>query len=126
MDNPKLSDQKDKKDETNAGKSRENQLYKQKNYISKTILIFSYNDSKEGNSRQNMCCIEHVAEIVFKNDQFTTSGIFEFTSNKDSNDLNVYENYKKVFAAMKFIDYTNKIITNFGKTFENLNEFPEV
>ena len=55
--------------------------------------------------------IEHGAEIVFKNDRYTTPVTFEFYPAKRTNQINVFESHKKVFAAMKMIDNTTKIIT---------------
>ena len=55
--------------------------------------------------------IEHGAEIVFKSDRCTTLVTFEFYPAKRTDQINVFESHKKVFAAMKMMDNTTKIIT---------------
>ena len=55
--------------------------------------------------------IEHGTEIVFKNEIYTTSVTFELYSAKKTNHINIFESHKKVFATMKMIDNTIKIIT---------------
>lgn len=54
---------------------------------------------------------------VFKYDRFTTPVTFEFVPNIDSNNLNVYENHKKVFAAIKNVDSTTNYFTKLVNTF---------
>ena len=69
--------------------------------------------------------IEHGAEIVFKNDRYTTPVTFEFYPAKRTNQINVFESHKKVFAAMKMMDNTTKIITKKGTVFDHPDSFPE-
>ena len=69
--------------------------------------------------------IEHGAEIVFKNDRYTTPVTFEFYPAKRTNQINVFESHKKVFAAMKMMDNTTKIITKKGTVFDHPDYFPE-
>ena len=69
--------------------------------------------------------IEHGAEIVFKNDRYITPVTFEFYPAKKTNQINVFESHKKVFAAMKMMDNTTKIITKKGKAFDHPDSFPE-
>ena len=54
--------------------------------------------------------IEHGAEIVFKNNTYTTLVTIEFYPTKITNQINVFESHKKVFAAMKMMNNTTKII----------------
>ena len=91
-----------------------------------TILLFHTMMPTKMTTQNNIIrYIEYGTEIVFKNDQYITLVTFEFYPNKDSNNLNVYENLKKVFAAMESVDFTSKVVTNSGRTFENPNELPE-
>ena len=65
---------------------------------------------------------KHDTEIVCKNNRFTTLVTFEFVPNKDVNNIYVYENYKKLFTAVKSVYSTTKIIASSVKIFENPNE----
>ena len=70
-----------------------------------TILLFHTMMPTKMTTQNNIIrYIEYGTEIVFKNDQYITLVAFEFYPNKDSNNLNVYENLKKVFAAMESVD----------------------
>ena len=66
-------------------------------------------DNKNANAIKIM--IEHGAEIVFKNDRYTTTVTFEFYPAKRTNLINVFESHTKVFASIKMMDNTtNNII----------------
>ena len=80
-------------------------------------------DNKNANALKIM--IEHGAEIVFKNDRYTTPVTFEFYPAKRTNQINVFESHKKVFAAMEMMDNTTKIITKKGKSFDHPDSFSE-
>ena len=51
------------------------------------------------------------AEIVLKNVRYTIPVTFEFYLAKKTNQINIFESHKKVFAAMKTMDNTTNIIT---------------
>ena len=59
--------------------------------------------------------ISHGAKIVLQNNRYTTPVTFEFVPARKMNQSNVFESYKKVFAVIKMIDNTTKIITKKGK-----------
>ena len=61
--------------------------------------------------------IEHGAEIVFKNKRYTIPVTFEFYPVKRTNQINIFKSHKKVFAAIKMMDNTTKIITKKGNKF---------
>ena len=63
------------------------------------VNLHSSNTTKTENSI--MITVEHDAKIVFKNNMYITPVTFEFYSVKKTNQINVFESHKKVFAAMK-------------------------
>ena len=69
--------------------------------------------------------IKHGAEIVFKNNRHTTPVTYEFYPAKRTNQINIFESHKKVFAAMKMMDITTKIITKKKQIFDHPDSFPE-
>ena len=78
--------------------------------IKEKVSINLYStDNKKANVIKKT--IEYGAEIVFKNHSYTTPVTFEFYSAKTTNQINVFESHKKVFAVMKMIDNTTNIIT---------------
>ena len=48
---------------------------------------------------------------MFKNFKFTTPITFEFTPDKESNQVNMFEKYKTIFIDMKNIDPNIEVIT---------------
>ena len=79
-------------------------------------------DNKNANALKIM--IEHGAEIVFKNDRYTTPVTFEFCPAKRTNQINVFESHTKVFASIKMMDNTTNIIIK-GKALDHPDSFPE-
>ena len=70
-------------------------------------------------------CIEHGSEIIFSNNRYKTLVSFEFSLEKNSKYLNVFERHKKIFIEAKIADASTNIITNEGKVFESPSDFPE-
>ena len=73
------------------------------------VNLHSSNTTKTKNSI--MRTVEHGAKIVFKNNRYIILVTFEFYSTKKTNQINVFESHKKVFAAIKMMNNTTNIIT---------------
>ena len=61
---------------------------------------------------------------MFKNFKFTTPITFEFTPDKESNQVNMFEKYKTIFIEMKNIDPNIEVITNTGTYFKHKKKLP--
>ena len=93
----------------NNSNSTTAEKYKKERKNEKISINLHSTDNKNDDAIKRT--IEHGAEIVFKNDRYTTPVTFEFYPAKRTNQINVFESHKKVFAAMKMMDNTTKIIT---------------
>ena len=70
--------------------------------------------------------IKHATEIKYVKDRYTTPMIVEFSSPLKSrnNTINIASIYCNIFAAMKILDPSLKLITQVGKIYEHPKDFP--
>ena len=70
--------------------------------------------------------IKHATEIKFVKDRYTTPIIIEFSSplNSGNNTINIASMHCKIFAAMKILDPSLKLITQAGKIYEDPKDIP--
>ena len=70
--------------------------------------------------------IKHATEIKFAKDRYTTPMILEFSSplKSGNNAINIVSIHCKIFAAMKLLDSSLKIITQDGRIIEHSKKSP--
>ena len=70
--------------------------------------------------------IKHATEIKFVKDRYTTPMIIEFSSplKTGNNTINIASIHCKIFAAMKLLESSLKIITQDERIIENPKNFP--
>ena len=70
--------------------------------------------------------IKHVTKIKFVKDRHTTPMIDEFSSplKSGNNTMNIASIHYKIFATMKILNPSLKLITRAGKIYEHPKDFP--
>ena len=71
------------------------------------------------NEKKFLKKIEHGLDITFNNNKYTTPITFEFTDGRDNIQDNIFNRHKKIFATIKLVDNSTKMITTAGKVFEH-------
>ena len=88
------------------------------------MLLFE--DKIMSNEKKFLKKIEHGLDITFNNNKYTTPITFEFTDGRDNIQDNIFNRHKKIFATIKLVDNSTKMITTAGKVFEHPQQIPSV